>query len=87
MRGAKITGPRRHQNQRFWLFSAKAEATRDGDGHATDPCLFNHLQLHFRDDFVSNGNQTWYTVKWLKTSTRSEEALLLIVQSSVLRWP
>lgn len=82
-------GARWRQNQRGPGCSQPKLRQRERGERATGPCLFNHLQLHFmrRDYSVSNGNQTSSTVKWLKINTRSEETLLLIVQSSVLRWP
>lgn len=59
--------------------------------HAMGPCLFNHVQLHFmqRDYFAGNGNQTSSTAhcSGLKPDTHSKDTLLILVQSSVLRWP
>lgn len=88
-RGTKIMGPHRRRNQRGSGCSQARLRQRERADRATGLCLFNHLQLHFMqtDYFVSNGNQNASTVKWLKINTRSEETLLLIVQSSVLRWP
>lgn len=88
-KGIQTRGPWRRQNQRGSGCSQLRLRQRERGERATGPCLFNHLQLHFMqtDYCVSNGNQTLSTVKWLKINTRSEETLLLIVQSSVLRCP